>query len=46
VCRLRGVLTEAKEALYATLDGYTLEDITQNKQRLQRTLESARSVRR
>ena len=46
VCRLRSVLTEAKEALYATLDRYTLEDITQDKRRLQKTLESARSVRR
>jgi DNA-binding IscR family transcriptional regulator len=39
------VLSEALEALYATLDKYTLEDITQNRQRLQRLLEP-RAVRR
>jgi len=44
-CRLRGVLGEALEALYATLDKYTLEDITQNRQRLQKLLEP-RTVRR
>jgi len=38
-CQLRGVLSEALEALYGTLDRYTLEDITQNRQRLQRLLE-------
>jgi Rrf2 family transcriptional regulator, nitric oxide-sensitive transcriptional repressor len=38
-CRLRGVLNEALEALYGTLDRYTLEDITQNRQQLQRLLE-------
>jgi len=38
VCRLRGVLTEALEALYATLDKYTLEDITDNRHRLQKVL--------
>jgi Rrf2 family nitric oxide-sensitive transcriptional repressor len=38
VCRLRGVLTEAVEALYATLDNYTLEDITHNRHRLQKVL--------
>ena len=37
-CRLRSVLSEALEALYATLDRYTLEDITQNKRRLQKML--------
>jgi len=46
VCRLRGVLGEALEALYATLDRYTLEDITQNRRRLQTTLAAARSTRR
>ena len=39
VCRLRGVLSEAFAALYATLDRYTLEDITQNRQRLRALLE-------
>ena len=38
-CNLRGVLTEALNALYATLDKYTLEDITRNRQRLQGLLE-------
>jgi len=38
-CRLRGVLQEALDALYGTLDQYTLEDITRNRPRLQRLLE-------
>jgi len=38
-CRLRSALTEALEAFYATLDRYTLEDITQNRGRLQKLLE-------
>jgi len=46
VCKLRSVLGEALEALYATLDGYTLADITQNKRRLEHTLEAARATRR
>jgi Rrf2 family transcriptional regulator, nitric oxide-sensitive transcriptional repressor len=40
VCRLRNVLTEALEAFYATLDRYTLEDVTQNRLRLQKVLEA------
>ena len=39
-CSLRGVLSEALNALYATLDMYTLVDITRNRQRLQKLLES------
>jgi Rrf2 family transcriptional regulator, nitric oxide-sensitive transcriptional repressor len=38
VCQLRGVLSEAVEALYATLDKYTLDDITQNRHGLQQVL--------
>jgi len=38
VCRLRSVLSEGLDALYTTLDNYTLEDITQNGQRLRRLL--------
>jgi Rrf2 family nitric oxide-sensitive transcriptional repressor len=37
-CGLRGVLAEALAALYATLDKYTLADITRNRQRLTRLL--------
>jgi len=35
-CRFRSVLGEALEALYATLDRYTLADIAQNKRRLEK----------
>ena len=38
VCRLRTVFTEAREAFYATLDRYTLEEVTQNRLRLQKAL--------
>jgi len=44
-CRLRSVLSEALGALYATFDKYTLEDITQNRHRLQRLLEPSHAER-
>ena len=37
-CRLKGVLAEAVDAFYAVLDGYTLADITRNRQALVRVL--------
>jgi Rrf2 family transcriptional regulator, nitric oxide-sensitive transcriptional repressor len=42
VCRLRGVLTEALEALYATLDKYTLEDIAHNRHGIRKVLAARR----
>ena len=41
VCGLRGVLTEAIDAFFATLDRYTLDDITSNRRQLQKALEIA-----
>jgi Rrf2 family nitric oxide-sensitive transcriptional repressor len=38
-CRLRGVLGEAVEAFYATLDRYTLADLVQNRQTIVRVLD-------
>jgi Rrf2 family nitric oxide-sensitive transcriptional repressor len=38
VCRLRGVLQEAVEAFYLVLDGYTLEDLVENRQSLARVM--------
>lgn len=38
-CRLRGVLDEAFRAFTGVLDGYTLEDLTQNQQELRRLLQ-------
>jgi Rrf2 family nitric oxide-sensitive transcriptional repressor len=46
VCGLRSVLGEALEALYATLDGYTLEDITHNKRPLQKAMAATSSGHR
>jgi len=40
ICALRGALAEATGAFLATLDGYTLADITRNTQALARRLES------
>jgi Rrf2 family transcriptional regulator, nitric oxide-sensitive transcriptional repressor len=37
-CRLKNVLAEAVKAFYAVLDGYTLADISKNRQALARTL--------
>jgi Rrf2 family nitric oxide-sensitive transcriptional repressor len=37
-CRLKGVLGEAVDAFYDVLDGYTLADITRNRQTLARVL--------
>lgn len=37
-CRLTGILAAAFEALYASLDAYTLADLVGNKPRLQQTL--------
>jgi Rrf2 family nitric oxide-sensitive transcriptional repressor len=37
-CRLKGVLAQALEAFYAVLDGYTLADITANRQGLAQLL--------
>lgn len=37
-CRLRGVLAEAVEAFYATLDRYTLADLARNQQSIVRVL--------
>lgn len=37
-CRLTGILNEAFEALYASLDAYTLADLVGNRQVLQRLL--------
>ena len=37
-CRLKGVLGEAVRAFHAVLDGYTLEDITRNRQALGKVL--------
>ena len=39
-CGLRDVLAEALAALYATLDKYTLADITRNRPRLRQLLEA------
>jgi Rrf2 family nitric oxide-sensitive transcriptional repressor len=41
VCGLRGALTEAIDAFFATLDRYTLDDITSNRRQLQKALEIA-----
>lgn len=38
ICRLRGALEEAVKAFYATLDGYTLEDLVRNRQAMVRIL--------
>jgi len=38
VCRLSGILVRAFEALYATLDEYTLADLVQQPQGLQAIL--------
>ena len=38
VCRLKHVLAEAVRAFYAVLDGYTLADISRNRQALAKTL--------
>lgn len=37
-CRLQGVLGEAVKAFYAVLDGYTLADISRNRQSLAKVL--------
>jgi Rrf2 family nitric oxide-sensitive transcriptional repressor len=37
-CRLKGVLAEAVDAFYSVLDGYTLADITTNRQMLRKVL--------
>lgn len=37
-CRLKGVLGEAVKAFYAVLDGYTLADISRNRQALGKVL--------
>ncbi|MFG6465332.1 Rrf2 family transcriptional regulator [Roseateles sp. BYS87W] len=37
-CRLKGVLAEAVEAFHAVLDGYTVADITANRQALAQVL--------
>ncbi|HXW73245.1 MAG TPA: Rrf2 family transcriptional regulator [Steroidobacteraceae bacterium] len=42
VCGLRAVLAQALDAFFATLDRYTLDDITRNRRRLQRELQLAR----
>ena len=34
VCRLRGVMQEAVDAFYLVLDGYTLEDLVENRSAL------------
>jgi Rrf2 family nitric oxide-sensitive transcriptional repressor len=41
-CRLKGVLAEAVEAFYATLDRYTLADLTRNQHTLIRLLDIRR----
>jgi Rrf2 family nitric oxide-sensitive transcriptional repressor len=38
VCRLKGVLAEAVKSFYAVLDGYTLADISRNRQQLAKVL--------
>ena len=38
ICRLRGVLEEAVEAVHAVLDGYTLADLVHNRSSLARVL--------
>ncbi|HKB53702.1 MAG TPA: Rrf2 family transcriptional regulator [Ramlibacter sp.] len=38
ICRLSGVLAEAVEAFYATLDRYTLADLVHNRQALARVM--------
>ena len=38
VCRLKGVLAEAREAFYAALDRYTVEDISHNRPQLEKVL--------
>lgn len=37
-CRLAGILSEAFEALYASLDAYTVEDLVTNRRALRRLL--------
>ena len=37
-CRLKGVLAQAVDAFYAVLDGYTLADITANREVLAQLL--------
>ncbi|MFO1337068.1 MAG: Rrf2 family transcriptional regulator [Burkholderiaceae bacterium] len=37
-CRLKGALAEAVRAFYAVLDGYSLEDISRNRQTLGKVL--------
>jgi len=38
ICRLSGVLAEAVQAFYGTLDGYTLADLVHNRQALARIM--------
>ncbi len=38
VCKLKHVLAEASAAMYATLDKYTLEDISANRRALSKIL--------
>ena len=38
ICRLRGVLSEAVDAFYAVLDGYTVADLVHNRAKLARVL--------
>ena len=38
VCRLKNVLAEAVKAFYLVLDGYTLADISRNRQALAKVL--------
>ena len=44
-CSCRGMLTEALNALYTTLDKCSLEDIMRNRQRLQKLLEPRHAAR-
>ncbi len=45
-CILRRVLNDAKQAFYAVLDRYTLEDITRNRNALSRLLALPQPLRR